>query len=268
MIVKNITTVSGFLLMGFSDNYELQILHSLLFLVTYLFGSAGNFIIITITILDPQLQSPMYYFLKHLSILDLSSLSITVPQYVDNSLAGSGYISYGQCMIQVFFFTALAWSETAILTVMSYDRYVAICLPLHYEVIMSPRKCTWAVAVVWLSGSMSGTLYKTGILSIRFCGEKIIHQLFCDVPQLLKLSCSNNYLVIMGLVNFLSAIAFVCFIGIVISYVHIFSTVLCPLLKAGLRSSLLAFPISLLSHFVFLQQPLHISTQPQTLPLL
>ncbi|XP_052019067.1 olfactory receptor 14J1-like [Apodemus sylvaticus] len=226
MIMKNITTVSGFLLMGLSDNHDLQILHALLFLLTYLFGSAGNFIIITITTLDPQLQSPMYYFLKHLSILDFSSLSVTVPQYVDSSLARSGYISYGQCMLQVFFFTALAWSETAILTVMSYDRYVAICLPLHYEVIMSPRKCTWSVAAVWLSGSISGTLYTTSILSIRFCGERIIHQFFCDVPQLLKLSCSNDYFVIMGVVNFLSAMAFFCFIGIVISYVHIFSTVL------------------------------------------
>ncbi|XP_052024814.1 olfactory receptor 14J1-like [Apodemus sylvaticus] len=226
MIMKNKTTVSGFLLMGLSDNHNLQILHALFFLVTYLFGSAGNFIIITITTLDPQLQSPMYYFLKHLSILDFSSLSVTVPQYVDSSLARSGYISYGQCMIQVFFFTALASSETAILTVMSYDRYVAICLPLHYEVIMSPRKCTWAVAAVWLSGSISGTLYTISILSIRFCGDRIIHQFFCDVPQLLKLSCSNDYFVIMGVVNFLSAMAFFCFIGIVISYVHIFSTVL------------------------------------------
>ncbi|XP_031203637.1 olfactory receptor 14J1-like [Mastomys coucha] len=226
MIVENVTTMSGFLLMGFSDNHELQILHALFFLVAYLFGSAGNFIIITITTLDPQLQSPMYYFLKHLSILDLSSLSVTVPQYVDISLAGSGYISYSQCMLQIFFFAAFAWGELAILTVMSYDRYVAVCLPLHYEVIMCPRKCRWAVTVVWLSSGIPGTLYIATIFSIRFCRAKIIHQFFCDVPQLLKLSCSNDYLVIMGVADFLSAIGFACFIGIVISYVHIFSTVL------------------------------------------
>ena len=178
--------------MGFSDNHELQIVQAVLFLVTYLVGSAGNVIIITITTLDPQLQSPMYYFLKHLSILDLSSLSVTVPQYVDICLTQSGYISYAQCMLQIFFFTGLAWSEVALLTVMSYDRYVAICLPLHYEVIMSPRKCTWAVAAVWLSGGISGTLFTASTLSIRFCGDKIIHQFFCDVPQLLKLSCSND----------------------------------------------------------------------------
>ncbi|XP_036032322.1 olfactory receptor 14J1-like [Onychomys torridus] len=226
MFMRNITTMSRFFLTGFSDNHELQILHALLFLVTYLLGSAGNFIIITITTLDRQLQSPMYYFLKHLSLLDLSSLSVTVPQYIDNSLAGSGYISYSQCMLQVFFFTALAWSEMAILTVMSYDRYVAICLPLHYEVIMNPRKCMWSVSAVWLSGGISGTLYITTISSIRFCGAKIIHQFFCDVPQLLKLSCSNDYLVVIGVAGFLSAMAFACFIGIVLSYAHIISTVL------------------------------------------
>ncbi|XP_032744808.1 olfactory receptor 14J1-like [Rattus rattus] len=226
MILKNISTMNGFLLMGFSDNHEVQVLQALLFLVTYLLGSTGNFIIITITTLDPQLQSPMYYFLKHLSILDLSSLSLTVPQYVYSSLAQSGYISYGQCMMQVFFFTALTSSEIAILTVMSYDRYMAICLPLHYEVIMDPRKCTWSVAAVWLSGSISGTLYTASTHSIRFCGDKVIHQFFCDVPQLLKLSCSNDHLVVIGVIDFLSVITFACFIGIVISYVHIFSTVL------------------------------------------
>ncbi|XP_032744838.1 olfactory receptor 14J1-like [Rattus rattus] len=226
MTARNITTVSGFLLMGFSDNHELQVLQALLFLVTYLLGSAGNFIIITITTLDPQLQSPMYYFLRHLSILDLSSLSVTVPQYVDSSLARSGYISYGECMMQVFFFTALASSEMAILTVMSYDRYVAICLPLHYEVIMNPRKCTWAVAAVWLSGSISGTLYTASIHSIRFCGDKIIHQFFCDVPQLLKISCSNDYFGVLEVSTFVAVLAFACFLGIAFSYGQIFSTVL------------------------------------------
>ncbi|XP_040589524.1 olfactory receptor 14J1-like [Mesocricetus auratus] len=225
MFVRNITTMSGFLLMGFSDNRELQILHALLFLVTYLLGAAGNFIIITITTLDPQLQAPMYYFLKHLSLLDLSSLSVTVPQSIDNSLEGSGYISYTQCMLQVFFFTAFAWGEVAILTVMSYDRYVASCLPLHYEVIMSPRTCRLAVTVVWLSSGIPGTLYIATIYSIRFCRAKIVHQFFCDVPQLLKLSCSNDYLIGVGVAGFMSAVVFSCFIGIVLSYVHIFSTV-------------------------------------------
>ncbi|XP_003513429.1 olfactory receptor 14J1-like isoform X1 [Cricetulus griseus] len=108
---------------------------------------------------------------------------------------------------------------------MSYDRYVAICLPLHYEVIMCPRKCMWAVAAVWVSGGISGTLCTATTFSIRFCRAKIIHQFFCDIPQLLKLSCSNDYLGVMGAVVFLSALAFACFVGIVLSYIQIFSTV-------------------------------------------
>ncbi|CAI9168679.1 unnamed protein product [Rangifer tarandus platyrhynchus] len=137
--MANLTSVSGFLLMGFSADRKLQILHALLFLVTYLLALTGNLLIITITTLDHRLHSPMYYFLKHLSLLDLCFISVTVPQSIANSLMNNGYISLGQCILQVFFFIALASSEVAILTVMSYDRYAAICLPLHYEVIMDPR---------------------------------------------------------------------------------------------------------------------------------
>ncbi|XP_007949680.1 LOW QUALITY PROTEIN: olfactory receptor 14J1-like [Orycteropus afer afer] len=225
MIVANITTMSGFLLLGFSDIRELQVLHAFLFLVMYLLTLTGNFIII-ITTLDQHLQSPMYYFLKHLSLLDLSFISVTVPQSIENSLMDDGYISQGQCMFQVFFFTSLTWAEVAILTVMSDDRYAAICFPLHYEVIMHPSKCKWAVTAVWLSGSISGILFTAATFSITFCRHKIIHQFFCDVPQLVKLSCSNDYLGVVGVAAFLSAMVLTCFTSIVLSYIHIFSTVL------------------------------------------
>ncbi|XP_008846584.1 olfactory receptor 14J1-like [Nannospalax galili] len=226
MTVANVTTVSGFFLLGFSDNRELQILHASLFLMVYLLGLVGNFIIITITTLDSQLRSPMYYFLKNLSLLDLSSLSVTVPQSIHNSLTGSEYISYVHCVLQVFFFISFGGSEVAILTVMSYDRYVAICLPLHYEVIMNPRMCRWAVTAVWISGGIPGSLYAATTFSIRFCRAKIIHQFFCDVPQLLKLSCSNDYLVVVGVAALMAMVGTACFTAICLSYVRIFSTVL------------------------------------------
>ncbi|XP_006877991.1 PREDICTED: olfactory receptor 14J1-like [Chrysochloris asiatica] len=226
MIMTNVTTMNGFFLMGFSEIRELQVLHALLFLVLYLLALTGNFIIIIITTVDQHLQAPMYYFLKHLSLLDLSIISVTVPQFIDNSLMGDGYISYGQCVLQVFFFLSLAWSEVAILTVMSYDRYAAICFPLHYEVIMDPSKCQWAVIVIWLSGSISGILFTSATFSITFCKTKIIHQFFCDIPQLLKLSCSNDYLGVIGVTAFMSVMALICFSSIVLSYMHIFSTVL------------------------------------------
>lgn len=224
--MANVTTTCGFLLMGFSNTRELQILHALLFLLMYLSALAGNVIIIAVTTLDQHLQSPMYYFLKHLSFLDLAFISVTVPQSIDTSLTGNGCISHGQCMLQVFFFTSLAWAEVAILTVMSYDRYAAICLPLHYEAIMDPRACEWAVIAVWLSGGTSGILYTAATFSITFCRAKVIHQFFCDIPQLLKLSCSNDYLGVIGVAAFMTVLAFICFISIAHSYIHIFSTVL------------------------------------------
>nr|XP_058141122.1 olfactory receptor 14J1-like [Dasypus novemcinctus] len=225
MVMENVTTMDGFLLMGFSDNHELQILHALLFLVMYLLALAGNLIIITITTLDQALQSPMYYFLKHLSLLDLTFISVTAPQSIDSSLKGNGYISYGQCVLQVFFFTSLAWAEVAVLTVMSYDRYAAICLPLHYELIMDPGTCQGTVAAVWLSAAASGILYTAATFSITFCKAKVIHQFFCDVPQLLKLSCSN-YIGVTCVIGFISLMVFICSISIIISYIYIFSTVL------------------------------------------
>ena len=129
-------------------------------------------------------------------------------------------------MLKIFFFTGFTWGEVAILNVIAYDCCVAVRCPLHYGVIMCLRKCTWAVTGVWLSTGIPGTLYIAILFFIRFCRSKIIHQIFCDVPQVLKLSCSNDQLVTIGVANFLSAIAFVSFIVIVISYVHIFSTVL------------------------------------------
>ncbi|XP_069879635.1 olfactory receptor 14J1-like [Dipodomys merriami] len=226
MTKTNGTTVPGFLLVGFSDRRELQLLHAFLFLVMYLMALVGNFIIVTITTLDPHLQSPMYFFLKQLSLLDFSFISVTVPQSISNSLTGNSYISYAQCELQVFFFTSLGWAELAILTVMSYDRYVAICFPLHYEHIMDPRNCTRAVTAVWVSGGITGTLYTATTLSITFCRDKIIHQFFCDIPQLIKLSCSSDYLTVIGVAAFMSMACLVCFISIALSYIHIFSTVL------------------------------------------
>ncbi|XP_048205211.1 olfactory receptor 14J1-like [Perognathus longimembris pacificus] len=226
MMKTNRTTVTGFLLMGFSDHRELQILHAFFFMVIYLMALVGNFTIITITTLDEQLQSPMYYFLKQLSILDASFISVTVPQSIDNSLTGNGYISYAQCVLQVFFFTSLAWAELSNLTVMSYDRYVAICFPLHYDFIMDPRNCKRAVIAVWVTGGITGTLYTVATFSITFCRAKVIHQFFCDIPQLIKLSCSNDYLAVIGVIVFIVVAALACFISIAFSYIHIFCTVL------------------------------------------
>ncbi|XP_004619705.1 olfactory receptor 14J1 [Sorex araneus] len=224
--MANLTSMNGFYLMGFSDDRKFQILHALLFLATYVLALIGNILIITITTLDHRLHSPMYYFLKHLSLLDLCFISVTVPQSIANSLVNNGYISFGQCILQVFFFIALASSEVAILTVMSYDRYVAICQPLRYEIIMDPCSCKHAVIAVWVAGGLSGLLHTVVNFSIPLCGERIIHQFFCDVPQMLKLACSYEFINEIAVAAFTTSAAFVCLISIIFSYVHIFSAVL------------------------------------------
>ncbi|XP_054984478.1 olfactory receptor 14J1-like [Sorex araneus] len=223
--MANLST-SGFLLMGFSAKPELEIVYACLFLVLYMLALAGNMLIITTTSLDDSLQSPMYFFLKHLSLLDLCYISVTVPRFICNSFMHRRNISLWECILQCFAFAVCGSAEMSMLTVMSYDRYVAICMPLHYDVIMDVRTCVHGVASVWVSGAISGVMHTAATFSIRFCGPRIIHQFFCDIPQLLRLSCSNDYIGEVGVSAFVSILALVCFIFIGFSYVHIFSSVL------------------------------------------
>ncbi|XP_037700628.1 olfactory receptor 14J1-like [Choloepus didactylus] len=224
--MANFTIISSFLLMGFSGKPELEILHASLFLVLYLVALTGNILIITATSKDHSLSSPMYFFLKHLSFLDLCYISVTVPRFLYNSFMHNGNISLWECILQCFAYTLCGSAEMAMLTVMSYDRYVAICLPLRYEIIMDVTTCVHGVLAVWISGVISGVMHTAATFSIHFCGTNIIHQFFCGVPQLLKLSCSNEYISELGVTGFLSLVAFLCFISIGLSYTRIFSTVL------------------------------------------
>ncbi|KAM6185007.1 olfactory receptor 14J1-like [Rhynchocyon petersi] len=224
--MDNFTTMSGFLLMSFSGNPQLQILQASLFLVLYFMALAGNILIITAISIDHTLHSPMYFFLKHLSFLDLCYITVTVPRSIYDSFMHSGKISFWECILQCFAFTACCSVEAGMLTVMCYDRYVAICFPLRYEIIMKASTCVYGLLAVWISGIVAGVMHTAATFSIHFCGPKIIHQFFCDVPQLLKLSCSNDYINELGVTAFLSLVVFLCSIFIGFSYTHIFSTVL------------------------------------------
>ncbi|XP_049620847.1 olfactory receptor 14J1-like [Suncus etruscus] len=219
-------TLSRFLLLGFSVKPELEIMYASLFLGLYMFFLTGNILIITITSMDESLNSPMYFFLKHLSFLDFCYISVTVPKFIYNSYMQSEIISLWECMIQCFAFIACGCTEMAMLTMMSYDRYVAICLPLRYDIIMDVKTCVYGVIGVWVSGAISGVMHTAATFSIRFCAPRIIHQFFCDIPQILKLSCANDYLPEVGVTLFTSLLSFLCFFFIGFSYMHIFSSVL------------------------------------------
>nr|XP_004459375.3 olfactory receptor 14A16-like [Dasypus novemcinctus] len=224
--LTNMTLMKEFLLMGFSDNWMLQRLYATLFLLSYLSAVMGNLLIITLITIDRHLQVPLYFFLKNLSFVDICYISVTVPKSIMNSLTNSHSISFRECASQVFLAVFASATEYALLLVMSYDRYAAICHPLHYEAIMSRSTCVQMVAASWLSGCIYGSIHVAGTFTVRFCGPNIVHHFFCDIPSLLTLSCHGEHNFEYMFIIASCCFVFICFIFMIISYVHIFSTVL------------------------------------------
>ncbi|XP_007538055.1 olfactory receptor 14K1-like [Erinaceus europaeus] len=222
----NHTATMEFCLMEFSDSRELQVLQGSLFLLIYLVTLMGNLIIIILITTDPALKTPMYFFLKQLSFFDLCLISTIVPKSILNSLSSRNSISLPGCLMQVFLVIHFAGSEVFLLTAMSYDRYVAICHPLHYDIIMSRTVDMRMVVASWCLGGFFGGLYAGGTFSLSFCSSKNIPQFFCDVPSLLKISCSKDHTAINVSVAFGVLYGFLCLLAIFGSYVYIFNTVL------------------------------------------
>ncbi|XP_070584530.1 olfactory receptor 14A16-like [Erythrolamprus reginae] len=223
--MENQSRVGEFLLHGFSDTEELRILHIITFFVIYLVALIENLIIITIILYSHQLHSPMYFFLANLSFQDLGSISVTVPKSMLNSLMNTETISNSGCFCQVFFFVFFVMSHLFLLVVMAYDRYVAICNPLHYEMVMNKKVCIQMITIAWMGGLFYSALYIGNLSTVEFC-SRIINQFFCEIPQLLKISCSDSYIVEEKALIFGSCIGFILFALIVFSYVKIFREVL------------------------------------------
>ncbi|XP_053902715.1 olfactory receptor 14A16-like [Malaclemys terrapin pileata] len=223
--MSNCTTVTDFLLLGFSEVQKLQILHSVVFLGIYLSALVRNLLVIIIVVVDHHLHTPMYFFLMNLSILDLGSISVTVPKSMANSLSNTKSISYSGCIAQVFLFIFFAAVDFAFLTIMAYDRYVAICQPLHYETIMNRGACVQMAASAWISGIIY--FMQIGkIFALTFCGGNKVNQFFCEIPQLLKITCNDSYLSEIVITSFLFFLGLSCFAFIIVSYVQIFKAVL------------------------------------------
>ncbi|XP_074023049.1 olfactory receptor 14C36-like [Numenius arquata] len=225
--MSNSSSITQFLLLAFTDTRELQLLNFGLFLGIYLAALLGNALIITAIACDHRLHTPMYFFLLNLSVLDLGSISTTVRKSMANSLWDTRAISYWGCAAQVFFVFFCIGAEYCLLTVMAYDRYVAICQPLHYRTLLGSRACVHMAAAAWGSGFLSALLHTTNTFSIPLCQGNVLDQFFCEVPQILKLSCSDSdYLREVGLIVVSSFLFFGCFVFIVVSYVQIFRAVL------------------------------------------
>ncbi|XP_037679362.1 olfactory receptor 14A16-like [Choloepus didactylus] len=233
----NITIITEFMLLGFPDDWLVQRLYATLFLLIYLAALMGNLLIITLTTIDQHLQVPMYFFLKNLSLIDICFISVTVPKSIVNALTNSNSISFLGCAMQIYLVFVFGGTEFALLIEMSYDRYAAICHPLHYEAIVHRDACVEMVTASWISGCVYGCIHVAGTFSVSFCGLNKLHQFFCDVPSLLTLACSGEHILEDAFIILSCCFAFVCFILMVVSYVHIFSTVLrIPTAKGRLKS--------------------------------
>ncbi|XP_066840356.1 olfactory receptor 14J1-like [Anser cygnoides] len=224
--MSNSSSITKFLLLPFADTRELQLLHFALFLGIYLAALLGNGLILTAVACDHRLHTPMYFFLLNLALLDLGCISTTLPKAMANSLWDTRAISYAGCAAQVFFFFFLFSVEYSLLTIMSYDRYVAICKPLHYATLLGSRACAQTAAAAWGSGFLYALLHAANTFSVPLCQGNAIDQFFCEVPQILKLSCSDSYLREIGLLTFSVFVFLGCFVYIVLSYMQIFKAVL------------------------------------------
>ncbi|XP_034841785.1 olfactory receptor 1F12 [Mirounga leonina] len=222
----NQTSVSEFLLLGFSSWPEQQALLFVLFLCLYLTGLFGNLLILLAIVSERRLHTPMYFFVANLSVVDLCLPSSTVPKMLLNIQAQTQTISYPGCLAQMYFCMMFANMDNFLLTVMAYDRYVAICHPLHYSTIMTQLLCASLVSVSWVFATLNPLLHTLMLTRLHFCSNNIIHHFFCDINSLLPLSCSDtsiNQFIVLAAVGLIFMVPSGC---IMASYSLIISAVM------------------------------------------
>ncbi|GAB1296427.1 Olfactory receptor [Apodemus speciosus] len=237
MTEGNQTVISQFLLLGLPIPAEHQHLFYALFMAMYLTTVLGNLIIIILIRLDSHLHTPMYSFLSNLSFSDLCFSSVTMPKLLQNMQSQDTSIPYAGCLTQMYFFLLFGDLESFLLVAMAYDRYVAICFPLHYTSIMSPKLCVSLVLLSWVLTTFHAMLHTLLMARLSFCEDNVIPHFFCDMSALLKLSCSDtrvNELVIFVMGGLILVIPFVL---IVVSYARIVSSILKVPSARGIRKA-------------------------------
>ena len=237
----NQTSVTEFLLLGVTDIQVLQPVLFVIFLATYIANVAGNGAILMVVISDPRLHSPMYFFLGNLSCLDICYSTVTLPKMLENFLSTHKAISFLGCLSQLHFFHFLGSTEVMLLAVMGFDRFVAICKPLHYTVIMNHQVCTQMAVTVWIIGFFHALLHSVMTSRLNFCGSNHINHFFCDVKPLLELACGNTELNEWLLHTVTETIAMGSFFLILLSYFYIiiylfFKTHSCTMLRKALST--------------------------------
>ncbi|XP_037671236.1 olfactory receptor 2C1 [Choloepus didactylus] len=222
----NNSSLGGFILMGISDHPQLERIFFVAILISYLLTLLGNSTIILLSRLDARLHTPMYFFLSHLSTLDLAFTTSSVPQMLINLWGPDKTISHGGCVTQLYVFLWPGASECILLVVMAFDRYVAVCRPLHYTTTMNPRLCWLLAAIAWLGGLGNSVIQSTFTLQLPLCGHRRVDSFLCEVPAMIKLACGDtslNEAVLNGVCTFFTAVPLSI---ILISYCFIAQAVL------------------------------------------
>ncbi|XP_055992060.1 olfactory receptor 1052-like [Sorex fumeus] len=226
MASGNFTQVTEFILLGLTDRPELRVFLFVLFLLIYIICLVGNLGMLFLIQITPKLQTPMYHFLSCLSFVDACYSSVFAPKMLLNFFAERETISFSACIVQYFFFVALLTTEGFLLAAMAYDRYMAIANPLLYTVAMTKMVCVVLVVGSCVGGCINSLTHTIGLLKLSFCGPNVISHFFCDLPPLLKLSCSDTSLNELLLLIFSGVIAMITFLTVMVSYIFIVAAIL------------------------------------------
>ncbi|XP_007521765.1 olfactory receptor 4F15-like [Erinaceus europaeus] len=220
----NCSVVSEFVLLGLSNSWEIQLLLFCFSCLFYVSSIIGNLLIVVTVTSDPYLHSPMYFLLANLSIIDLIFCSIAAPKMICDLFRKHKVISFGGCIAQIFFSHAIGGAEMVLLIAMAFDRYVAICKPLHYLTVMSPRMCILILVVSWITGLIHSLAQLAFVVNLPFCGPSVLDSFYCDIPRLIKLACTDTHkleFVVTANSGFISLGAF-CLL--ILSYIFILIT--------------------------------------------
>ncbi|MBZ3882319.1 Olfactory receptor 1440 [Sciurus carolinensis] len=223
---RNHTIITKFILLGFSDFPKLKTVLFMVFLGTYLSTVVWNLGLLVLIRMDPCLHTPMYFFLSNLSFLDFFYVTSTTPKMLLGFFQKHRSISFLGCTLQYFFFSSLGLTECCLLAAMAYDRYAAICNPLLYTAVMSPTLCGQMVVAAYVTGIFGSLIQLCALLQLNFCGPNVINHFFCDLPQLLVLSCSETFS--LHVMKFVIAVIFgvTSVLVIMVSYGHIIAAIL------------------------------------------
>ncbi|EGW11593.1 olfactory receptor 5B2 [Cricetulus griseus] len=225
-VMENRTEVTQFLLLGLTDDPKLQLPLFTTFLLIYTITLVGNLGMILLILLNSRLHTPMYFFLGNLSLVDFCYSSAVTPTVMTELLRGDKVISYNDCAAQMFFFGGFATVENYLLASMAYDRYAAVCKPLHYATTMTKSVCTWMIIGSYVISFMNASIHIADIFTLSFCKSNVIHHFFCDIPAIMALTCFDNKFRELALLYIESLNILFALIVILTSYMLIFVTIL------------------------------------------